>query len=167
MNTVYLSLGSNLGNRIKNLRNAVLMLQFLGKDFHYSSVYQTSPWGFNSTEEFLNMALSFKTEMNAEELLSELLSVEKQLGRFRNNIDDRYQSRIIDVDILLFGDQIINTDKLQIPHRFLHERKFVLVPLNEIAAELIHPINKKTITELLIECNDVCNVIFNSKFASI
>lgn len=164
MYKVYLSLGSNLGNRMENLSNAVKKLHLLGNHFCYSSIYKTDPWGFESTEEFLNMALSFETAICAEDLLPELLSIEQQLGRVRYCNEINYESRTIDIDILFFGNQIINNTELRIPHPLLQDRKFVLIPLNEIASELIHPVNNKSIKELLFDCKDVCTVIFNSKF---
>ncbi|NLA49891.1 MAG: 2-amino-4-hydroxy-6-hydroxymethyldihydropteridine diphosphokinase [Bacteroidales bacterium] len=153
METVFLSLGTNLGDREKNLRKAVLLTgEHVGRIIAESSVYETEPWGFTSEISFLNMAVKVETDLSPSGLLGRILMVESMMGRLREG--KGYKSRIIDIDILLFGSRIIETGVLVIPHVHLHERRFVLVPLSGIAAETIHPVLGKSISELLKECRD-------------
>jgi 2-amino-4-hydroxy-6-hydroxymethyldihydropteridine diphosphokinase len=115
-------------------------------------VYETGPWGFKSGKKFLNRVLGVETVLNPSDLLERILKIESDLGRIRSG--KGYSSRIIDIDILFFGDEIINEGSIVIPHPHLHERKFVLVPLNDIAPEFVHPVLKKTVEELLSLCTD-------------
>lgn len=147
-----------------NLMCACKKLSALGEDFCYSSVYETEAWGFDADQQFLNLVLRFHTSLLPEELLEEIHSIEKKLGRIRSNLKTGYESRPIDIDILFWGDKIINTENLVVPHPQLQYRKFVLVPLNEIAADYFHPVLKKHIQQLLLECSDNCNVVLNNKF---
>lgn len=153
MKSVFLGLGSNLGDREGNLRNAVEKLgEYAGKIVKASSVYETEPWGFSSDDKFLNMVLELETSLNPSGLLERLLMIESMMGRLREG--KQYSSRNIDIDILFFGDLGCYTKALEIPHPKLHERKFVLVPLAEIAPDMIHPVMKKDIMTLLKECQD-------------
>jgi 2-amino-4-hydroxy-6-hydroxymethyldihydropteridine pyrophosphokinase len=157
MKRVFLGLGANLGDREKNLEQALdKIAEFIGIIVSRSSVYETEPWGFRSSDQFLNMVIEVETKLKPSGLLGRLLMIESLLGRLRDG--KKYSSRIIDIDILLYGRQKINTVTLQIPHPRMHERKFVLVPLCEIAPVLIHPVFEKTISELLKECKDEASI---------
>jgi len=148
MVTVYLSLGTNLGNREANLNKAVAIIEKrIGSISSVSAFYQTAPWGFESSNEFLNLALETKTALTPEELLRETQLIEKQLGRLKKS-NRSYSDRLIDIDILYYNQDIINTPQLIIPHPLLHCREFVLAPLNEIAPHLLHPVLQKTTAEL-------------------
>lgn len=150
---VYISIGSNKGDRLKNLQDAVdLIFQNIGKINSIAKVFNTPALGFEG-DDFLNTCISIQTRLTAEVVLEELLSIEKQMGRVRSN-SDTYESRIIDLDILFFDDDIINSDALTIPHPALQDRQFVLDPLKGIAPKLEHPVLHKTVTELAQECND-------------
>jgi deoxyguanosine kinase len=161
--TVFLSLGSNLGNRMKNLVYACKELMATGDNFSFSSVYETEAWGFKTDQQFLNLVIRFETVLEPEELLQTIQAIEIKLGRTRNILNTGYDSRIIDIDILFFGDKIINTQDLVVPHPKLQYRKFVLLPLCEIAANNLHPVMRKTFIQLLSECTDTGNVIFKNK----
>lgn len=153
MKKVFLGLGTNLGNRESNLKEAVRMIaEFIGKVLDSSSVYETPPWGFTSENDFLNMVVRIETKYAPSELMNRVLMVESMLGRERNQ--DRYSSRVIDIDILLYEDLIIEEKGLKIPHRLMHERRFVLAPLCELAPDLIHPIYGKSMSVLLEKCRD-------------
>lgn len=145
--TAYLLLGGNLGNREENLKNAIIGLEMeAGKITAISSVYETAAWGKTDQPAFLNQAVAINTPLTALELLDIALSVEKNLGRIRK---DKWGERLIDIDLILFGSEIINIEgKLQVPHPFMQDRKFVMQPLAEIAPEVMHPVFKKSILEL-------------------
>ena len=142
----YLSLGSNVGGREKNLREAIHRLQTLGRVNQVSSFYETEPVEVTQQPWFLNCATALETELPASQLMSGLLEIEREMGRLRVL---KKGPRIIDIDILLFGDKIVNTPDLTIPHPAMAERRFVLEPLAEMAAQARHPVLKKTIAELL------------------
>jgi 2-amino-4-hydroxy-6-hydroxymethyldihydropteridine diphosphokinase len=153
MKIVFLGIGTNLGNREKNLEQAVASIgQSIGRVLITSSIYQTEPWGFQSEKDFLNMIVKIETELAPDVLLEKILAIESVMGRVRG--PEHFSSRLIDIDILLYDDIINDTENLKIPHPLLQERRFVLVPLCEIAAELMHPVLKKTFKELLEECED-------------
>jgi 2-amino-4-hydroxy-6-hydroxymethyldihydropteridine diphosphokinase len=158
MNKVYLGLGTNLGDRKRNLREAIEKIgEHIGKVLNSSSVYETAPWGFDAENDFLNMVTEVETGLSPSELLKKIFEIELKLGRERTQ--DRYSSRVIDIDILLYDDLIVDQKGLKIPHRLMHERRFVLAPLWEIAPDLIHPMLKKRISVLLDECRDRTKIV--------
>ena len=142
----YLALGSNLGNRLANLKAAILNFTPQMTIRKKSSVYETPPWGFQEQDAFLNQVVKVETNLEPEPLLRHLKRLETALGRVSN-----FQNgpRLIDIDILFFDDVIMDTPPLVIPHPRLHERAFVLVPLAQLAADLVHPVLHKSIGELL------------------
>jgi len=149
----FLGIGTNLGDRELILKEAVSRIgENIGSVIRSSSVYITEPWGFQTNNEFLNMVVKIETEFIPSELIEKILMIESLLGRVRS--ERQYSSRIIDIDILLYGDLIIDEKNLKIPHPLMHKRKFVLVPLSEIDAELVHPVLKKSIGSLLDDCED-------------
>jgi len=152
--TTYLSIGSNKGNSLQNLQSAVdLIAVNIGSIIKVSSVYKTASWGFKG-DDFLNICLQVATNLQPEILLEKLLDIEIQLGRQRTN-SKKYQSRTIDIDILLFDDEVIFSKTLIVPHKDMLKRKFVMVPLAEIAPNFRHPITKKTILiDLQHGCSD-------------
>ena len=145
-NLVYLSLGSNIGDREAHLRDAIARLAAEGRVVAVSSFYETEPVEVTDQAWFLNCAVALETTDTPEQLMAALLKIERDMGRQRVQ---RKGPRTIDLDILLFGDAIIDSPDLTIPHRAMHERRFVLAPLAEIAREVCHPILKKKIRELL------------------
>lgn len=151
--TTYLSLGSNLGDRLENLQNSVDMIgEKIGRIEKISSVYETASWGFKS-EKFLNCCIRVITPNSPEDLLKKIHYIEEHLGRFRDE-EIGYQNRTIDIDILLFDQEIVFTKELTIPHKDMLLRKFVLVPLAEIAPNFIHPIEKQRLQVCLSNCKD-------------
>jgi 2-amino-4-hydroxy-6-hydroxymethyldihydropteridine diphosphokinase len=148
MQTVYLGLGSNLGNREENLARACSIIGGnCGRVLAVSAVYETDPVGFSSDSRFLNAALALETKISPSDLMEKLLEIEASLGRVRSGRG--YSSRTIDIDILLYGNKIIDSNTLKVPHPFMHERLFVLEPLNEIAPDAVHPVTGKRIAEML------------------
>ena len=157
---VILSLGSNQGNRLKNIELCLdLIHQEIGTIIKVSNLYETPSWGFES-EAFYNCALVLHTSKKPEQILEEVLAVEKKLGRIRNE-NAGYQSRIIDIDLIAFDSEIINIEHLKIPHPLMQNRKFVLLPFQDLNLGWVHPILKKTIPELIQMTPDdsVCEVI--------
>lgn len=142
----YLGLGSNLGDRAHNLDRAVSLLERVAAPVVVSSVYETRPWGYADQPNFLNLACRVETALSPEELLGAVQAVEVLIGR---EPTFRYGPRLIDVDILLYGDRIIDTNDLRVPHPSLFERAFALAPLAEIAPELVHPELGLSVRELL------------------
>lgn len=153
---IYLLLGSNLGDSRALLQDAATQLeQDLGKIAGRSSLYHTAAWGKTDQPDFVNQVLALRTGISAEEALDILLSIEKKMGRLRSEL---YAPRTIDIDLLFFHNQIIDLPHLQVPHPRIAERRFVLVPMNELAPNLRHPILHKTIHQLLLECTDTLDV---------
>ncbi len=151
--TTYLSLGSNLGNKLENLQGAVnLINNAVGHVKKVSSVYRTKSWGFEGGD-FYNMCIEISSSLNPEKMISTVLGIEHKMGRERNS-GKGYKDRLIDIDILLFDNEIIFFNDLKVPHPQMLNRKFVLVPLTEIAPNVIHPIAKKTILICLQHCSD-------------
>ena len=149
MATVYLGLGTNIGNRTENLTRAIEALSLaLGHYTALSSFMETAPWGFDSDNAFLNCAVAFETELLPEELLDTTERIERELGRTIKSNGGIYHDRIIDIDILLYDSIIVETPRLTIPHPLMHKRDFVLEPLAQIAADTVHPTTGKSI-ELL------------------
>ena len=145
-----------MGNREKNLARAkVLIAGKAGKVTRASALYETAAWGKTDQPSFYNQALEVETTLSPKDLLNLLLEIEKKLGRQR---DEKYGPRTIDIDILLYGDQICNDPQLRIPHPELQNRRFALTPLAEIGPGLVHPVFKKSITELLAICTDTLEV---------
>ena len=155
MTTVYLGLGTNIGNRKENLTRAIEALSLaLGHYTALSSFIETAPWGFDSENAFLNCAVAFETGLTPLQLLNTTESIERELGRTTKSNGCVYHDRIIDIDILLYGSEIIETPRLTIPHPLMHLRDFVLEPLAEIAPHAIHPTTDKSIDELATELKE-------------
>lgn len=156
MNTVYLLTGGNVGNRLEYLAKAAEGLgRRCGRIGTVSAVYETAAWGKTDQPAFLNQVIQLHTAIAAPLLLEKILSIEHEIGRIRK---EKYDPRTIDIDILLYGDQVIETPGLIVPHPRLAERRFVLVPLAEIAPELVHPVFGESIESLLSRCNDPLTV---------
>ena len=153
MNKTYLQLGSNEGNSSELLKKAIELLEKqAGELIEVSDLYESEAWGKKDQKNFLNMVLELNTTLSPNELLSTVLSIEEQLGRERK---EHWGPRTMDIDILFYNAEIIKeSPKLIIPHPRITERKFVLLPMNEIAADFIHPIFKRSIAQLLYFCED-------------
>ena len=160
MAIVFLSLGSNLGDRLGYVQQAASILGTT-KDIKIvatSSFYETEPWQMNSPNWFVNAIVQISTSLSPEELLIVIQRIESQLGRERSEKRD-YTDRTIDIDILFYDDKIMNTDKLVIPHRFFHRRACMLVPMLEIAQDFVHPLFKKSISDLYDELEEPEQVV--------
>lgn len=154
MTKVYISLGANLGDRESSLRRSLQLIEArAGHLLRASSLYLSEPWGFDAEEDFLNQVVLINTELSPEELLTELQKIENELGR-TSKTTSKYESRIIDLDILFYGDRVVDHDLLKIPHPGVCLRKFVLLPLNEIESEFRHPVLNDSVNELLEKCKD-------------
>ena len=150
---VYISLGSNKGDKFKNLQEAInTIYQKIGHVKIISKVYKSPSFGFES-DDFLNACTILETNLTAKNVMKELLKIEKSLGRIRSD-KKGYQARVIDLDIIFFEDEKIDTKTLQVPHPEMHKRRFVLQPLNDIASKVIHSKFNKEVSELLLECED-------------
>lgn len=151
--SIYLCIGGNLGEREDNLEETRMFLNFnFGDVIAVSSIYESEAWGMDDAPAFLNQVVLIQSELSDEELLNEIAELEEFYDRERD--DDKYLDREMDVDILLIDDAVIQSDVLEVPHPRMALRRFVLEPLCEIAPDLIHPILKKSIRELLGECED-------------
>jgi len=151
--TTYLSLGSNQGNKLDNLQYAIDEInQVIGHVKQISSVYKTKSWGFEG-DDFYNICIEISSSLSPEKMIQSVLNIEQKLGRTRHE-GKTYHNRVIDIDILLFDDEIIFFNDLKVPHPEMLNRKFVLVPLTEIAPNVIHPIAKQTILICLQQCAD-------------
>lgn len=152
---VFLGLGTNEGDRLENLERARRGIADLGTVLHISRVYETAAWGIEDQPAFLNQVLAIHTGLSAVQLLEEVLQIERRLGRERIR---KWGRRRIDIDILFYGDRCLETPQLIIPHPFIAERNFVLVPMVDIAPEWVHPRMGKTMVQLLAESNDPLKV---------
>lgn len=152
MNNVYLLLGSNLAGPALQLDLAKeYIAAAIGSIVQQSSIYQTAAWGKTDQPDFLNQVLVVQTMLTPEKILDQIFTIEKKMGRIRT---EKNAPRIIDIDILFYNNEIIETKHLSVPHPSLQNRRFVLVPLDELAPDLIHPVSNKTIHALLMECTD-------------
>jgi 2-amino-4-hydroxy-6-hydroxymethyldihydropteridine diphosphokinase len=155
MNTTYLLLGSNLGDRQEMIRRAVEGINDrIGKVTGSSSVYESEPWGFKAEGNFLNQVVKVDTGLSPHELLEAILQLELKLGRKRDVSFDEYTSRSIDIDILFYNQDIISDHDLNIPHPRISERMFTLLPLCELNSSMVHPVHQRTLQELLALCTD-------------
>lgn len=148
MAITYLGLGTNIGNKRRNLITAAALLaERVGDVLALSGFYETEPWGFESNNWFLNAAVKLNTDYSPQELLVITQQIEKELGRTEKS-NGTYHDRVIDIDILLYDDEVLQTSELVLPHPLMHERKFVMEPLAEIAPFVQHPIFKESIMDL-------------------
>ncbi|MGV8878321.1 MAG: 2-amino-4-hydroxy-6-hydroxymethyldihydropteridine diphosphokinase [Sphingobacteriaceae bacterium] len=149
---IFLLLGSNIGNREVYLKDAADQIFLkLGKVIKYSSVYETQSWGRQDAPDYLNQVIQIQTDKDPEMILNLILQIEKDLGRERK---EKYGSRTIDIDILFYGNQIIDLPDLKVPHPELHRRRFTLTPLAEIAPGLMHPVIEKSVLALCKQLKD-------------
>lgn len=157
MFNVYLGLGSNLGNREKMLEKAAQLInEKIGAVKQQSAIYETAAWGHKDQPLFLNQVVKIVTKLLPEEVLAQITDIEKELQRERIV---HWGTRTIDIDILFYENQIVNSINLIIPHRYITERNFVLTPLNEIAPSFVHPVFKETISNLYKNCSDNLPVV--------
>lgn len=159
LESVFVLLGSNLGDRELLVNQASKMIgERCGKIVAKSRLYESEPWGFKSEHWFLNQVVKVETAFSPDALMGVLLEIEKELGRDRIVPHEGYVSRPMDLDILYFGNEIIDTQMVKAPHPRLHERRFTLLPLCDIAPDYVHPVMKKTNLQLLDECQDAGKV---------
>ncbi|RHR37705.1 2-amino-4-hydroxy-6-hydroxymethyldihydropteridine diphosphokinase [Parabacteroides sp. AF18-52] len=153
MAIAYLALGTNIGNKRRNMITAAALLaERVGDVLALSGFYETEPWGFQSENTFLNAALQLETSLSPLELLKATQQIEVQMGRTQKS-NGTYHDRIIDIDILLYDDLILQTPELTLPHPLMQDRRFVMEPLLEIAPNMVHPVFKKTVVSLMRERN--------------
>jgi 2-amino-4-hydroxy-6-hydroxymethyldihydropteridine diphosphokinase len=152
MNKIFLITGGNIGDRKKNLKAALGLIQSkIGKIIRSSKIYETDAWGITDQKSFYNQVHVVESDFSAQEVMKKILKIEEEMGRVRTI---KNAARIIDIDILFFNEDIVNQQNLTIPHPQIINRRFVLSPLNEIASNMIHPVYKKNIHELLAMCKD-------------
>lgn len=156
-NEIILSLGTNMGHKLENLLACIDAIHHtIGTVIKVSKVYETPAWGFEG-EAFYNCAITVYSHRSAQKILNQILKLEKELGRIRSH-SGNYESRIIDIDMISFNNEIIETENLKIPHLHLHNRKFVLFPLRDVAPKWNHPKLNKNISELIITCEDTSEI---------
>ena len=156
MNSTYLLLGSNMGNSGERLQTAIENIEEkIGSVIRRSTLYATAAWGNTDQPDFLNQVIVVQTTLTAIEVLHQIFAMEKQMGRIRTI---KNAPRIIDIDILFFNKEIISERQLTVPHPEIANRRFVLIPLNELSPNFHHPVHNKTIHQLLAECPDPLNV---------
>ena len=157
MNKVFIITGGNIGDRMKNLETAEKLIEVqIGHIIQTSKIYETEAWGNNDQPSFYNQVLIAETNFSADKVIKKILKIEEDMGRERTI---KNAARNIDIDILFFNDDIVNEENLTIPHPQMINRRFVLVPLNEIASAKIHPVYNKSVSQLLAECKDELEVI--------
>lgn len=154
---VFLGLGSNVGDKIKFIKSAIEEISNLDKTnlTKESSYYETEPWGLREQDDFINSVVEINTELEAEDLFRELKNIEKKLHRKNRG---KWEQREIDIDILFYGNKVLKNETINIPHKEIENRKFVLIPMSEIDENFIHPEKNKSIKELLIETKDTLEV---------
>lgn len=160
MHNVFLEIGGNQGNRLQLIEQVKKLINLqLGIIIRQSAIYETSPWGFQAKQNFYNQVVQLQTEKTPQQLLMGIHKIEFDLGRVRG--DTQYMSRTMDVDILFYDNQIIKQPNLQVPHQRMHLRKFVLVPMVDIAPDWQHPVFHKSMKTLLQQCADAatCNMV--------
>ena len=157
MNKLFLQLGSNLGDRVQMIKDATNFInEKLGKVLSVSKIYESDPWRVDGQQNYLNQILEVNSLLSPKEALKTILSIENELGRVRI---EKWGERLIDIDIIFFNNEIIETFDLCIPHKHMHERNFVLIPLNEIVPQYVHPKYNKSVADLLQESKDTENVV--------
>lgn len=156
MATAYLHLGTNQGSLVNNLKDAVKLLSAHGKVVAKSHIYETEAWGNTNQDNFYNAAIALNTKLSPIQLLEAIHTIEDKMGRERR---EKWEPRVIDIDIILYDDQLIVSEKLTIPHKHMHERAFVLIPLMEVAEDWMHPTHEKTIDEYFADCDDESEVL--------
>lgn len=153
METVYLCLGGNVGDTHDYLNRAIGLIENqIGTIVQSSGIYQSEPWGLECNQWFLNQVVAVETELEPHAVLEHCLQIESELGRTRSG--NGYEPRTIDIDIIFFGHQIISQPDLQVPHPLMHRRNFVLQPMCDVAADFVHPVIGKTVSQLWAECDD-------------
>lgn len=151
MTQIVLGFGSNLGDRLQLIEQAYELVQErIGEKILVSSMIETKPWGFHSENLFMNSVASFNTSLSAQDCLKEINKIEAELGRKRSG-QAGYESRTMDIDILFYGNEVIDEENLKVPHPLLHKRDFVLTPLKEIMPEFVHPVLKQQIKDIRVE----------------
>jgi 2-amino-4-hydroxy-6-hydroxymethyldihydropteridine diphosphokinase len=155
-NTAYLLTGSNMGDREAHLNQAKALIEkHIGTVKEVSRLYETQAWGKTDQPNFYNQALAVETTQFPQQVLKNILKIEQEMGRIRT---EKWEERVIDIDILLFNEEIIEDDNLKIPHPHLHERNFALVPLMDVAGEVMHPVLNLPVEEVYFECRDTLDV---------
>lgn len=151
MTQIVLGFGSNLGDRLQLIEQAYELVQErIGEKILVSSMIETKPWGFHSENLFMNSVASFNTSLSAQDCLKEINKIEAELGRKRSG-QAGYESRTMDIDILFYGNEVIDEENLKVPHPLLHKRDFVLIPLKEIMPQFVHPVLKQQIKDIKAE----------------